>query len=362
MPPIGRATIPEEFYDITSPRLLIQPEPQYVHGQLLKAALGAMLSPPSTIGITGRGIGGTGADVPSAASMRNIVSEPLLAEAVIRATEIADGIGHTVRYNRPKFADTTYTESSRLITNGQVISTVPVNAQMEQSTITIRRFAGPYDSTNNRVAPFAIDEFDAKRSVHSLVGYIGMQLVRDFDKFLDKVGVALFDLASSAVYPTGITAVNDFLLPGDAPMSPRVIWAAEEALENAYIPKFANGTYAACITPRQERQLKENTEFQRMAKEERDINPLLAASYVGTLGKTRIFKSQTLSVTNNSNTVPVHYGQMFGPGMVAMGLGGVPRVLSSTDDNYSLQAKVIWEMQAGFAVVDNRFCVSMRTS
>ena len=43
MPVISRASLPEEFFDITSAMLLIQPEPQYMYAQMWKSALGAAL-------------------------------------------------------------------------------------------------------------------------------------------------------------------------------------------------------------------------------------------------------------------------------------------------------------------------------
>lgn len=40
MPLINRASLPTEFFDITSPELLVAPEPQYMFAQLWKLEIG----------------------------------------------------------------------------------------------------------------------------------------------------------------------------------------------------------------------------------------------------------------------------------------------------------------------------------
>ena len=56
---VNRASLPEEFFDITSAKLLLQPEPQYLHCLLLKMAMSASFTPDAQMGFTpGRSFGG----------------------------------------------------------------------------------------------------------------------------------------------------------------------------------------------------------------------------------------------------------------------------------------------------------------
>jgi hypothetical protein len=60
---LTRATLPQEFFDVTSDMLLVQPEPQYLHGLLIKMALAASLNVGDSLGVTAdRAIASKGAD------------------------------------------------------------------------------------------------------------------------------------------------------------------------------------------------------------------------------------------------------------------------------------------------------------
>jgi len=359
---VTRISLPEDFYDITSALLLRQPEPQYLHAILAKNALGAKLNGNASYGLPGRGGPASGASLPDVTAHRLILSDPIASEAIMAVNE--GTVGHTIRMNRPKFSNTTYTEVSREVSSGSTISTTPIDLQMEQVPLTIKRFAGPYDSTNSRVAPIAIDEFDAKRSVHDLVEYRGMHLVRDFDKFLDSVMVLLFDsvTAANVVYPTGMTSDNSATTADAFPLDVNTLFRSEELLASSHIPRFSDGTYATVLTSRQVRELKDDDQFARYAQfQGAGLNPLLPG-FVGKVGKLMVYESNTLTTASNGSSVAIQYGQMFGPGKVGFAVSEMPRVLMSTDDNYGLQSKVIWEMEGGFANLDNRFGCSVRSS
>lgn len=358
---LSRATLPAEFFDVTSAMLLLQPEPQYLHGTLIKMALSAQLDTDAGLGITpDRAVTGPGAPYASAEASRFNMSDPIFGQAVQVVSELGKAPGHTVRINRPKFVNTTYTQASREVGAGTSISTTPVDLSSEQVAVTIKRFAGPYDSTNSRVAPYAVDRFDAKLAIHKLESIVGTHLKRDFDRTIDAFGVTLFDAASSDVYPSGMSAITDATVAGDYPLDLDGFWRAELTLDNANIPYFPDGHRVAVLHPRQINQLKSDSLFVKYAQYHKEINPLLMPAYEATLGKTHIFKSNTLTTT--SSNVTIYNGQMFGPGMVGCGAGEMPRTAYSTADNYGEQALVIWLWYAGFATLDNRFGVRIRTS
>lgn len=357
---MSRATLPQEFFDITSDMLLIQPEPQYLHGQLIKMALGASLNPSDMSGIMpDRGVGSKGADYGSVESDRFKLADDLYSEAVKVVPELGKGPGHTIKINRPVFANTTYTEASRLVAQGTTISTTPIDVSSEQVAITLKRFAGPYSSADSAVGPLAIDKFDAQLPIHSLVKVQGKHLKRDFDRFIDAVGVALCDLPTTIVRPAGFSVSADSTVAGDAPMDLELLTRVETTLDSANIPMFANGKRMCVLHPRQIQQLKNDPAFQRQAVFVNSHNPLLK-SWVASCGNLDIFQSNTLST--ESSTVTIYNGQCFGPGMLGVGAGNLPHVAYSTADNYGEQSLVVWLWYAGFQNLDQRFGVRIKTS
>lgn len=357
---LSRATLPSEFFDITSAQMLVAPEPQYPHAILGKMALNVSMQDAGALGLAGREIPQSGAPVAALEAQRLALADPLMGEAIVAVAELANkGVGHVVRLNRLAFTDSTYTEAARRVAEGASISTTPIDITAEQVSVTLQRFAGPYGASS--VQPYAVDAMAAQKSVHNLSALVGRHLRRDFDKWLDAVLVAAFDAGSNSVFPTGISATTSFAVAGDGPLTASQLFETQKVLDVANVPLFANGRRACVLHPQQIRQLQDDPQFARYAEFHRDINPLLQPSYVKSLGGLDIYKSNTLNTTTNGGSVTVYKGQAFGPGMVGMGVGQLPMVRSSTDDNYGLQAKVIWECLAGFQTLDNRFGATIYT-
>jgi N4-gp56 family major capsid protein len=357
---LTRATLPQEFYDITSDMLLVQPQKQYLHAILLKSALGVSLNPDNMLGMPGRQFGASGAEYSSAESDRLMLDDPLLAAAAIAVPELGmEKIGHVVNINRPVYLNTTYTQASREVASGATISTTPVDVSSEQASITLKRFAGPYSSA---VQPLAADRFDSTKAVHKVAGILGKQLKDDFDHTIDAFGVALWDASANKIRPVGMATDDTSAVAGDFPMDFNTISRAEQKLDELNIPYFANGKRCMILSPRQCQQLEDDSQFARYAKEHASVNPLLTQSYYKSVAKFDIYKSNSVTVTANSNSVDIHKGQAFGPGMVGLGCGSLPRTAYSSTDNYGETALVIWLWYAGFATLDNRFGVGVHSS
>src|SRR5690606_23977136 len=145
------------------------------------------------------------------------------------------------------------------------------------------------------------------------------------DKTIDSQGVKLFDTGSTTVRPSGMTTDSTPAVAGDYPMSYRVVQAVEKDLDVKNIPYFGNGKRVMVLSPLQTEQLSLDADFNRLAKFHTDFNPLFRGSYWRSIGNFDIFKSNTLLAPNNSNSVPVHHGQAFGPGAVGCGMGELPR-------------------------------------
>lgn len=368
---IGRATLPQEFFDVTTRQLLIQPEPQYAHARLLLSALSMELDMmgANPLNLTGRSMPQQGGSYIGLEQMQFEIDDAYYTAAFKIDTTFLSSpggspVGHTIRMNRPRFTDTTYTQASREVAAGTVISTTPVAVASDQVSLTLKRYAGPYDSTAGAVAPLAIERFDAARSVHSIPAVRELHLTRDFHKAVDTWGVQLFNSVDPAnvVFPDGMTANNDSITAGDFPFSFGQLLKAQRTLDDLYVPLFANGKRMAILTTLQAEQLARDAEYRQLAVYTPPKNPLLVGAYVGTVGQIEVFKSSTLSRVANSNSVNVHYGQMFGPGMIGAAPGEMPRTATNAQDNYGENPLVVWFWYLALGVLDSRFGVVMRST
>lgn len=361
---VSRFLLPENYFDVTSPKLLVQPEPQYLFALLIKAALGISLSAPSELGVAGRGIASVGAAYANLNDARLKLASDLPAEIVAVKHDFNGAPGHTVRFNRPQYADTTYTQASRRISTGSAISVVPIGFSSEQVPLTLERYGGPYDQANSRVAPIAIEEFDAQLGVHSLSDATGKQLGRDFDKTLDSFGVALFDAAvtatSNIVYPQNVSADNDMTAKGDYPFTYEMMSRTSRKMDEANLPVLADGRRCMVVRPSGKEQLKLDPAFRQNSEFHKEMN-VLFPSYFKSTPEFHLFVSNTLTRTANSSSVNVEKALAIAPQCFGLGLGkNPPRVASATDDNYGTQAKVIWLADLALGILDNRFVYHVR--
>lgn len=363
---LGRADLPQEFYDVTSTQLLIQPEPQYLYARLIREATRMEMDRRAAqLGLPGRELVDNGAPYVQLDEMQLELSDRLYAEAIKIDLTFMDApgqrlpIGHIVRLNRPRFTNTTYTLQSREIAPGKVISTTPVTVGSDQVEFRIARYGGPLDANGN-VAPIGISRFDAQRSVHSLPAIRDLHFKRDYDRWLDSVGATLFDSVDAAniLFNDGFTADSGMQQAGDSPFSYALLRKMELQLDNLSIPFFRNGRRLCVVTPYQGQQLERDPEYQRLSQFLPPKNPLLLSSYMRTIGNVDVFRSVTLPQVVNGNSVTVHHAQMFGPGMVGVAPGEMPRVVANTNDNYGEDPIAIWLQYCAFTVLDARFGVS----
>lgn len=358
MPSLSSVSMPENFYNITSNMLLTQPEPQYLYSQLFKSALGASLEVPGSLGLPGRDIGGVGANYSSAERDRLMLANAL-SSAIFATTVNFSGMpGSTVRINRPVFTDSTYTAASRLIANGTTISTTPITPSAQQTNLTLYKYGGPYDSS---VQPYGIEAFDAQFGVHKASSIVGTHLKRDFDKFLDAVWVTLFDLASATDYPEGMSADDDATAAGMFPFTFEQLGRVERKMDDANLPTFGDGFRLLVLSPTQVEQLGLDGNYNSRAKEFPQYSSIFP-QYVASVKKFHIFKSTTLGAPTNASGIAIHRGHAIAPGAAMGGMGRPPRVRPNTNDNYGETALVIWLADLAFAIANNTFVRSVRSS
>lgn len=367
--PASRVTIPAEFFDITSAGMLVQPQPSFVFAQMAFAAnaraeLAALDAGSMLIG--GRmPLPSQGASVPSLQSNQLSLGALPISESIAVVPELGQkGAGHTIRINRPVFSGGGYTEAARIVGSQQTISVTPIEVGMEQVSLTVKRYAGPFASNGTSVQPYSIDRFDAGRSVHSLVQTIGLNLQQDRMRWLDGVFSALFNSAATNIVRAGLaTADSQFPTTGEAPMDLELLFRAEEVLSAANIPRFSDGRYQAILSPRQLRQLRLDPDFANQAKEETQYNTVAgSAAWINIGPGIRVAQSSTIQTdTATIAGQTIQRGVMFGPGAIGYGIDEACRVSAASDDNYGETAKVIWLAYEGMGLLDERFLCSLRS-
>jgi hypothetical protein len=352
--------MPENFYDITSSMLLVQPEPQYLYAQLFMAALGISLQPPGMMGIPlpDRQVGGNGAPYSAAERDRLMLANPLSTDLFSVNVNFDAMPGNTIRINRPVFANSTYTAASRLISSGSTISTTPITVAAQQTSLTLYRYGGPYSTA---VQPYAIEAFDARMGVHKAASIFGTNLKRDFHKFLDSVLVTLADLANTAIYPQGMTGVDDATVAGSFKFRFEQLVRTERTMDDSNLPTFSDGYRLLVLTPTQIADLALDSNYRQQAQFFPQYNALFPG-YVGSVRKFHIFKSTTLSTTANSSSINIQYGHALAPGVFMGGMGRAPRVAPNTNDNYGETVLFIWLADLAFALANNTFSLSVRSS
>lgn len=359
MSTIDRASLPQEFFDVTSARLLVQPEPQYSYARLFVDALGAAPPNVEALGHMSESFGAGGAPYMNLDEMMSTFSKNVFRDAITVVPEIGARPGHTVRINRPAFTDGVYTLAAREIPSGSTISTTGQSVSAEQVSLTLKRFGGPGYSGGtgaNSVRPLSIERFDAGLSLHQMVGIADIHIKRDFHRWVHYVIATLLDGASTSnnVFPDGKSAVTDFVAAGDGPMSFDMVLKAGRIFADANIPMFSNGRWGMTLAPRQVEQLKKDPSFKEQAVFHQEYNTLFQGLYVGTVGDFDVFRTTALNTGTNAG-VTYYKGHIFGPGALGAGVGGVPRVAHSTNNNFGETDLIIWLMYAAFSLLDSRF-------
>lgn len=357
--PISRAELSEEFFDRTSATLLRQPEPQYLYAMLFKRALGIALNIPSMLGRAPYELGGQGAPYSAPERDRLILSADLGAELFAAQVNFTGEPGHTMKFNRPRFTDSTYTQAAREIGVNQSISTTPLVAGSEQALLTIKRFAGPYGAT--AVQPYGLDAFDSTMGVHNLAQFVGTHLGRDFDKTLDSFWVTLADLASTTVYPLGYAADNDITAKGQAPFTYEQQSRVSKIQDEANLPTLGDGRRIMVVSPTGKKQLKDDPQFARYCEFHKELNPLFPG-WFGSTAEYHYFMSNTLTKSSNSSSVNIHKAHAIAPGVFLGGIGKTIGVRAASDDNYGETAKVIWLAYLALGLADNRFVTKVAYS
>jgi hypothetical protein len=372
---IGQGSLPSEFTEIIQMRLLVQPEPQYLHCRWWKTALrvafDAMMA--EQLGISPeRALPSPGGPYTQPDADRLNYSDDIIApEAIVVVPSLGARPGDVIKTNRPVYQDSTYSLAARTVPSSTEISTEPIALAGEQVGISVLRLAGPYSNEQSAVAPYGLERFDIQRMIHAARGYVGLHLSRDFDKLIDTIMVTLYDALGTVVRPKGMADEESPQVAGDYPMSHTVLTEIEQRLKEANVPTFPDGRWIGVLTPQQEQQLKNDDAFVKQARYFKETSPLYVGNIVAEWGRRlRLYCSNTMPIyppgttLDNGKTpaVPIHNAHFFGPGVIGSGVGQMPRPATSTQDNYGEWALLLWIMYAGFTMFDNRLGLKVQTS
>jgi hypothetical protein len=357
--PFSQAENPTNFYTATSTQLLDAPEPQFLYADLFIRAIGASLPVPADLGVAPAG---TGAPYGSAEDGRLILADPISTSLFSVNVDFTGQPGSSIRVNRPAYVDTTYTASSRIVPSGATITTTPAPSPGgQQANLTLERYAGPYDTVNSRVAPYLIDNFDNQLGIHSGDSIHSRHLVRDFHKTLDSFMVTLLDLGSTAVYPVGVSTVDQMNTLGDYPFSLEQLTRTERLMDEAHLPVLPDGRRILVLTARQVADLGLDSNYMKLSEAHPQFNRLFP-QYVKAVAGFHIFKSTTLSQTANSSSVAVQYGHAIAPGCLMGGMGRAPRIAPSDLTNHGESKMVVWIAYLALALANNAFVLSVRSA
>lgn len=357
---INQASIPENYLEIQSNKLLCQPEPQYLFADFFLKAISASLPVPATFGLDGRQVPSTGAAYAASDRDRLQLATELPQNIFALGVDFSKQTGDTVKINRPSYVDSTYTEASRKLVSRQAISTSPITFGSEQTNLQLQRYAGPYDTVNSRVAPIGIEAYDANMGLFSSSSMAGQQLKRDFHKWIDTVQVEMGNVGT-ALYPDGMAADNDATSTGMYPFTVEMLARAEQTMDEAGLPTFGDGSRLCVLTPLQIKQLKFDPDFLSNSTFHPEFN-ILYGNYITSVGKFHIFKSVSLQKPTNGSSIAVHRGLVFSPGSFMAGVGRKPEVRTSTDDNYGETVRAIWLADLAWGVADSRMIYQLRSA
>lgn len=372
---ISRLSLPQDFEDRISKRMLTAPVPAFFWAKLFKLA-GVQFAlegvSAAEMGLTPeRSPQNQGAPPRELASLQLMLEDPSGQSSVILVSDelSVQGQGHTIRFNRPVYSGGGYTIASRRRNASTSLSTTPIDFSAEQVYLTLDRLNGPFASGGTVPQPYAIDKLDAKRSVHDLARLAASNLEYDRQALLDGIGNSLAEGITESTVASAVnyvlpgrgrkTADTQLLAPGDAEFDLETLRRAERTLINRSVPRLPNGKYMAVITPMQADQLMLDQDYKDLAKFFPEKNPL-HNDFVGDIGSVVIYRSATLTVdTATVSGNSIQHGIMLGMEAMGYGIGEPLEVITSTDDNYGQQAKFMWQSMEAFGVFDNRYGVGM---
>lgn len=349
--PIGTsATVTQEFVDVLSQELLIQPDAQYVFATMANAARERAMGLPDV-----RGESGAAANIEAA--MGNAVGTidrmggP--GSGTVKVVLDPTTPGKTILIDRPVYLDGTFSEASRRLTEGTAIDvSAPLSPTLEQVSLTVREYGGPFDPGNSRVAPVGISDFVKRRARHDLLLYIGGLLRVDRNRFVDRVIVDLM-LSSTNVTTPGDTALGS-LSEGDEPLDEATLARVKRRLLERSIPPFANGRYMLVISPQHEEDLRADDKFREITRYAVERGPLMSGYLTSYAGFDICISSKIpTAAVGAGDAVTGVQAVAFGPECIGHGIGMDAEARRYASDDFGRQDMFAWLSHECWALLNS---------
>lgn len=371
MSSINRGTLPSNFIDSVSLGMrLPQPEPQYLFAQM---AIGAMLRAGAIdmgLGNAQRFVrvtaGGGGENVPPQLDMLARAGD-MYPEALTYIQDFGLGKGDTIKLRRPQYSGGGYDESSREVKPDVPTSTVGQLIRGEEVPVVLKEYEGPYDSTNSRVAPYIVREFDSRYRANrsKLAEEVRLHLLRDYVKWLDSVVRNRFRASQYATLADNVADVTAFTAGAGHFVNFETLIRGRRALSDREWQYFPNGRYVCMVPTAFNEQMVGDPDYRTLSAYHGDGKNQLFG-YITSVQNMDIYECTTLKTYAAGETVPgngggvvpagatVYEALIFGPGAVGMGEAMGPTCYDADDTNYGKEAKVIWRSIQAFQTLDER--------
>jgi hypothetical protein len=365
---VNRGSLPSNFLDsIDAGLVLPEPEPQYFFArmaggsQMLQTALDSDMSGAQHFL---KMIGGGQPVSPVLAEMARLIDA--YPDAITFVPGFGLNKGDTIKLRRPLYTGGGYDLASRLVKSGVQTSETGIAIKGSEVPVVLAQYEGPYDTTNSRVAPYVIEEFDAKFRANKdqLVSLVKHHLGRDRIKWLDTVIRNLFRASQYITYADAVANVLSFTSGAGHSISLETIFKAKQAIKDREWSPFPNGRYAFCVPTVFQTQMLGDPDYRALsAMHTNGVNQLFG--HIASIDDIDIFEVTTLktyaageTVPTDGNAVPsgatVYEGLMFGPGAVGMGQAQAAKCFSSESTNFEKESKVIWRSTEAFQTIDER--------
>jgi hypothetical protein len=370
MSAVNLNSLPQEFVEnVRAGMRLPQPQPQFFF------AMAAISAAMRTAGVAAgvdtavnfvKLMAGPGAAVPA-----NLDMFARTADAYVGMIQYVDGFGlgkgDTLKLRRPVYTGGGYDEASRMVNPTQPTSLVGQSIQMEEVPVVLKQFEGPWDTTNNRIGPYQIDNFDARyrRSADNLAQEVSNHLSYDYIKWLDAVIRDRFRATPNITYADAVANVLAFTAGAGHYTNIDLVLQARKALSDRERKPFANGKYMAIVPTAWNTQMVQDPAYRQLASGPSAVDRNILFRYLSTVEDVDIFESTTSKTYNAGDTVPndgnvvpagatVYEGLLISPEAVGFGDAEPPTMHTTSDTDYGKNVKVIWRSVEAFQTLDAR--------
>lgn len=369
---VGMQTLPANFVEsVRSGMRLPQPQPQFFFAM---AALSAVMQGMAIEEGAGtaenfvRMIKENGGDLPDTGLDRYIRTADAYPGMVLFVNGFGKNFGDTVKMRRPVYSGGGYDEASRRVNPSLPTSLQGQSIQEEEVPVVLDQFEGPWDTTQSKVGPYQVNDFDARfrRNADNLAAEVVNHLMFDYVKWLDQVIMKRFQASTNITYADNVSNIQSFTANAGHSINLQAILNGRKQLSDRERAPFQNGRYMAIVPTIFNTDMIQDPAYRQLAANPVNVEKNILFRYINTVQDVDIFESTTLPSYaagatvpgDSSGTVPsnstVYEAMIIGPHAVGMGRAEGPTMHTTSDTDFGKNAKVIWRSVEAFQTLDQR--------